>query len=128
MLLIEGLFGTNPKMTVENEKNHVPGKGLQRREAERLHVTLSENDASVVTVHYAPPKKVKNPRIYVLSGNEWRRVQTHEDGSYIGRTRYDAPEIDNAVIFTGKQEHKPGDMVMVHIDDAFDDDLAGTEV
>ena len=51
-----------------------------------------------------------------------------EDGSYIGRTRYDAPEIDNAVIFTGKQEHKPGDMVMVHIDDAFDYDLAGTEV
>jgi len=34
----------------------------------------------------------------------------------------------NAVIFTGKQEHKPGDMVMVHIDDAFDYDLAGTEV
>lgn len=83
VLLIEGRFGTNPKMTVENEKNHAPGKGLQRREAERLHVTLSENDASVVTVHYAPPKKVKNPKIYVLSGSEWRRVKTSADGSYI---------------------------------------------
>ena len=51
-----------------------------------------------------------------------------EDDSYIGRTRYDAPEIDNAVIFTGRQKHKPGDIVMVHIDDAFDYDLAGTEV
>ncbi len=51
-----------------------------------------------------------------------------EDGSYIGRTRFDAPEIDNAVIFTGKNLHKPGDIVMVHIDDAFDYDLTGTEV
>lgn len=51
-----------------------------------------------------------------------------DDGSYIGRTRFDAPEIDNAVIFTGKNKHKPGDIVMVHIDDAFDYDLTGTEV
>lgn len=83
VLLVEGLFGTNPKMTVENEKNHAPGKSLQRREAERLHVTLTENDAGVVTVHYAPPKKVKNPKIYVLNGSEWRSVKTRTDGSYI---------------------------------------------
>lgn len=51
-----------------------------------------------------------------------------EDGSFIGRTLYDAPEIDNAVIFTGKNEHKPGDIVKVYINDAFDYDLAGTEV
>ena len=28
-----------------------------------------------------------------------------DDGSYIGRTRYDAPEIDNSVIFVPKREH-----------------------
>lgn len=50
-----------------------------------------------------------------------------EDGAYIGRTRYDAPEIDNSVIFTSDKEHEPGDMVMVSIIDAYDYDLVGKE-
>ena len=50
------------------------------------------------------------------------------DGSYIGRTSYDAPEIDNSVLFTGSGELKPGDMVTVEITDAFDYYLAGKEV
>jgi ribosomal protein S12 methylthiotransferase len=51
-----------------------------------------------------------------------------DDGSYIGRTRYDAPEIDNSVIFVPKAEHRPGDIVKVEIQDAFDYDLEGREV
>ena len=51
-----------------------------------------------------------------------------EEGAYIGRTEYDAPEIDNSVIFTSDKEHKAGDFVMVEITDAFDYDLAGKEV
>lgn len=51
-----------------------------------------------------------------------------EDGSYIGRTRYDAPEIDNSVIFTSPRALSAGDMVKVQINDAFDYDLVGTEV
>lgn len=50
-----------------------------------------------------------------------------EDGSYIGRSQYDAPEIDNSVIFTSDRDLKPGDMVKVFINDAFDYDLAGYE-
>lgn len=50
-----------------------------------------------------------------------------EDGSYIGRTRYDAPEIDDAVIFTSDRELKAGDIVNVKIEDAFDYDLTGEE-
>lgn len=48
-----------------------------------------------------------------------------EEGAYIGRTRYDAPQIDNSVIFTGKESLKPGDIVKVMIKDAFDYDLVG---
>ena len=48
-----------------------------------------------------------------------------EDGAYIGRTQYDAPEIDNTVIFRSDRELKPGDMVNVKITDAFDYDLVG---
>ena len=51
-----------------------------------------------------------------------------QEGAYIGRTEYDAPEIDNSVIFTSDKEHTAGDFVMVEITDAFDYDLAGKEV
>lgn len=50
-----------------------------------------------------------------------------DDGSYIGRSRYDAPEIDNSVIFTSSSEHRPGDFVNVYINDAYDYDLVGYE-
>lgn len=50
-----------------------------------------------------------------------------EDGSYIGRTEFDAPEIDNSVLFASEKKLKPGDMVEVLIQDAFDYDLVGTE-
>ena len=51
-----------------------------------------------------------------------------DDGSYIGRTAYDAPEIDDSVIFTSERDLVPGDMVNVLIQDAFDYDLTGMEV
>lgn len=50
------------------------------------------------------------------------------DGSYIGRTAYDAPEIDNSVLFTSGRQLSAGDLVLVEISDAFDYDLAGKEV
>ncbi|MDR1245623.1 MAG: 30S ribosomal protein S12 methylthiotransferase RimO [Clostridiales Family XIII bacterium] len=54
------------------------------------------------------------------------------DGSFLGRTRYDAPEIDNGVIFSAEDSAdgapSPGDIVKVFINDAFDYDLAGYTV
>lgn len=55
-------------------------------------------------------------------------VEEHEEeGAYRGRTCYDAPEIDNAVVFTSENNLRPGDMVSVRITDAFDYDLAGRQ-
>ncbi len=51
-----------------------------------------------------------------------------DDGSYSGRTRYDAPEIDNSVIFTSDKKYRPGDIVPVEIVEAYDYDLEGREV
>jgi ribosomal protein S12 methylthiotransferase len=48
-----------------------------------------------------------------------------EEGSYIGRSRYDAPEIDNSVLFSSETTCMPGDIVYVKIVDAFDYDLVG---
>lgn len=55
-------------------------------------------------------------------------VEEIEDGgSYIGRSRYDAPEIDNSVLFTSDKQLAPGDIASVRIIDAFDYDLVGME-
>lgn len=51
-----------------------------------------------------------------------------EDGCYIGRTKYDAPDVDNGVLFTSSRQLEPGDFVQVEIIDAFDYDLVGREV
>jgi ribosomal protein S12 methylthiotransferase len=48
-----------------------------------------------------------------------------EDGSYVGRSRYDAPEIDGSVLFTSATALQPGDMARVKITDALDYDLTG---
>ena len=53
---------------------------------------------------------------------------TDEEGAYIGRTMYDAPEIDNTVIFSSDEKLLPGDFVKVQIMDAFDYDLVGVQV
>ena len=47
---------------------------------------------------------------------------------YLGRTRYDAPEIDDAVEFTGTTSHQPGDIVFVNVTDSSEYDLYGEEV
>lgn len=47
---------------------------------------------------------------------------------YLGRTEYDAPEVDGVVhVYSGKKL-KPGDMVNVKITDAYEYDLAGESV
>ena len=52
-----------------------------------------------------------------------------EDDGYVGRTQYDAFEIDNSVIFTTKENnsYKVGDIVNVRIIDAYDYDLVAEE-
>ena len=50
-----------------------------------------------------------------------------DDKTYIGRTMYDAPEIDNSVIFTSSKDLTAGQFVNVNITDAFDYDLVGVE-
>jgi len=53
--------------------------------------------------------------------------ETDEDGA-VGRTRWDAPEIDGSVFLAGGASLKPGDIVQARIDDADDYDLWATAV
>ena len=63
-------------------------------------------------------EKVGNTMVVLVDGMD-------EEGAYLGRTQYDAPEIDNTVIFGSDKELEPGYMVNVYINDAFDYDLVG---
>lgn len=54
--------------------------------------------------------------------------EVESDGVYIGRTRFDAPEIDCDVIFQSDRQHEPGDFVKVRINSAFEYDLEAEEV
>lgn len=63
-------------------------------------------------------EKVGNIMTVMVDGED-------QEGAYTGRTMYDAPEIDNTVIFDSDRKLAPGDMVRVRIDDAFDYDLTG---
>jgi len=54
--------------------------------------------------------------------------EEEEKGIYVGRTRYDAPEIDNSVLVRTLKEHQPGDIIRVKITDAFDYDIVGEEI
>ncbi len=64
-------------------------------------------------------------RIMVGTVQEVMVDGTDEEGAYLGRTQYDAPEIDCTVIFSSEQTLEHGDMVQVRITDAFDYDLVG---
>lgn len=55
-------------------------------------------------------------------------VDRKEGDSYVGRTRFDSPEVDGEVIFTSETPLKPGDFVTVKVNDAEDFDLLGTVV
>lgn len=51
-----------------------------------------------------------------------------QDGYYLGRTSYDAPDVDCEVSFTSTKHHEAGDYVNVIINKAFEYDLEGEEV
>jgi ribosomal protein S12 methylthiotransferase len=52
-------------------------------------------------------------------------VDEEEDGSYLGRTQYDAPEVDGLVYIKSKKKLHPGDFVMAKISDTLEYDLVG---
>lgn len=47
------------------------------------------------------------------------------NGFYLGRSQYDAPEVDGQVFVNSKKELKPGDFVKVKINDTLEYDLVG---
>jgi ribosomal protein S12 methylthiotransferase len=75
--------------------------------------------------------QLKTGRDYEVMIDEVMVTDADPDGSYMiysGRTRYDSPEIDCAVTFSGAPDLSPGDIVNVIITNAFEYDLEGEQV
>ena len=120
---------------------------VEEQEFERLGVFAysKEEGTPAAEMDGQIPEEVKQERLdgimmrqmeISLANNQKKTGQTlqvlvdsiEEDGACLGRTVYDAPEIDNAVVFVPLDNHKPGDITNVFITDAYDYDLAGREV
>ncbi|MEI6831399.1 MAG: MiaB/RimO family radical SAM methylthiotransferase [Candidatus Omnitrophota bacterium] len=52
-------------------------------------------------------------------------VEEEKDGAYLGRTQYDAPEVDGVVYINSKKALKKGEFVKVKITDTLEYDLVG---
>lgn len=54
-------------------------------------------------------------------------IDEEEAGSFVGRSQYDAPEVDGQVYVKSSRRLKPGDFVKVKITDTLEYDLVGNE-
>jgi ribosomal protein S12 methylthiotransferase len=52
-------------------------------------------------------------------------IDEKEEGFYLGRSQYDAPEVDGLVYVNSKETLRPGDFVKVKITDTLEYDLVG---
>jgi ribosomal protein S12 methylthiotransferase len=52
-------------------------------------------------------------------------IDEKEKGVYLGRSQYDAPEVDGLIYVNSKKELKPGDFIKVKITDTLEYDLVG---
>ena len=110
--ILEMLPGQNTKAMKDvdldkSEKEFAQMEAIMRRQME---ISLEKNR-----------EKIGQIMEVLVEGRE-------EDGSYCGRSRYDAPEIDNQVLFISRRDLQPGDLILVKIEDAFDYDLTGVEI
>lgn len=76
-------------------------------------------------------KKIGQTLEVIIDELDSQTAETDNEKSfynYIGRTEYDAPEIDHTVLVQTLKSHEPGDIIQVLITDGFDYDIVGLEV
>ncbi len=87
------------------------------------------------------PKKVKIERLNMIMSGQQKisqdinkrflgrimdvLIDEKEDGLYLGRSQYDAPEVDGVVYVNSQRQLNPGDFVKVKITDTLEYDLVG---
>lgn len=96
-----------------NFKKQIP----HRIKLERFNILMSKQQIVSEEIN----KKFKGETLDIL-------IDEKENGRYLGRTQYDAPEVDGLVYINSKRELKPGDFVKARIADTLEYDLVGEVV
>lgn len=90
------------------------GQIPKKEKIERFNVTMSSQQKISSTIN----QKFLRTTMEVL-------IDEREKDYYLGRTQYDAPEVDGLVYVHAKKTLKPGDFVKVKIKDTLEYDLVG---
>ncbi len=119
---------------------------LQDFQFERVGVFVYSREEDTPAYHFSPQvsEQTKKKRMNILMKDQQKisrealkgfigqRLQvlieeqvTEEANTYLGRSQYDAPEVDGLVYVHSHQDLKPGDFVPVAITDAYEYDLVG---
>lgn len=125
------IYSREEGTTAYNFKNQVPRK----IKTERFNILMSEQQGVSREVN----KEFLGKTIEVLIDEKEKDgiypVRKHvpkgrnfSNGIYLGRSQYDAPEVDGSVFVESEKILKPGDFVKVEITDTLEYDLAGKAV
>jgi len=129
----------------ETEKEFAElSKFVEEVKFERLGVFIysREEGTSAFNFKQQIPQKIKSQRFNALMSRQQIISQKinqkflgktvkvlidekEEGGTYLGRSQYDAPEVDGQVFVKSKRLLKPGDFVQVRITDTLEYDLIG---
>lgn len=93
-----------------NFKKQIP----QKTKIERFNIIMAQQQKISQDIN----KKFLGRTMDVL-------IDESQDGFYLGRSQYDAPEVDGLVYVKSKRELKTGDFVKVNITDTLEYDLVG---
>lgn len=104
------LYSREEGTVAYNMKNQIPYKIKQ----ERLNKIMSLQQKVSVDIN----KKFLGRTLDIL-------IDEKEGKNYLGRSQYDAPEVDGLVYVNSKKALKPGDFVKVRITDTLEYDLVG---
>lgn len=94
-----------------------PGQLSQEAKRERLKRIMSLQQGIAEEVN----KRFLGRTIDVL-------IDQEQEGAYLGRTQYDAPEVDGSVFVQSKKNLEPGSFVKVKVSDTLEYDLIGEAV
>ncbi len=105
----------------------MPGHVPARVKRERMDILMRDQQAISREIQ----RGFVGRRLNVLIDEKERPLEvpgtrgTGPKDTYIGRSQYDAPDVDGVVYVRSKDPLKQGDMVEVDITDAYEYDLAG---
>ena len=102
-----------PEINIPNFKNHVP----EQVKKERLDILMAEQQK----ISQAVQERFLGKTLDVLIDEK----QKGEEYVYLGRSEFDAPDVDGLVYVRSEKNLHPSDLVSVCISDTYEYDLTG---